>query len=120
MKKTMMSLMVLVIICITACYTQAAVRVRGHFRSNGTYVMPHYRSNPDGNFYNNWSTYPNVNPYTGVIGTRRTPSYNYGQSYYPRVTLPRNPLIENPRVTLPRDPFVDYPRITMPRFDLLD
>ena len=49
--------------------------VRGYFRSNGTYVAPHFRSNPDGNFYNNWSTYPNVNPYTGKIGTRRTPSY---------------------------------------------
>ena len=51
----------------------ADVWVNGHLRSNGSYVQPHYRSNPDGNFYNNWSTYPNVNPYTGRIGTLRSP-----------------------------------------------
>ena len=49
----------------------ADVYVRGYHRSNGTYVQPHYKSNPDGNSYNNWSTYPNVNPYTGKTGTRR-------------------------------------------------
>ena len=54
-----------------ASQAMADVRVRGHYRSNGSYVQPHYRSNPDGNFYNNWSTYPNVNPYTGRTGTRR-------------------------------------------------
>ena len=49
----------------------ADVSVRGYYRSNGTYVQPHYRSNPDGHSYNNWSTYPNVNPYTGRTGTKR-------------------------------------------------
>jgi hypothetical protein len=48
----------------------ADVSVRGYYRSNGTYVQPHYRSNPDGNVGNNWSTYGNVNPYTGEAGTR--------------------------------------------------
>ena len=48
----------------------AATRVRGYYRKNGTYVAPHYRSNPDGNPYNNWSTRGNVNPYTGAIGTK--------------------------------------------------
>jgi len=59
------------------------VYVQGYYRSNGTYVQPHYRSNPDGYFYNNWSTYPNINPYTGRMGTRLTPSYypSY-RSYY--------------------------------------
>ena len=50
--------------------------VRGYYRSNGSYVMPHYRTRADSNFYNNYSTYPNVNPYTGRTGTRRTPSYS--------------------------------------------
>jgi hypothetical protein len=41
--------------------------VRGYYRRDGTYVAPHYRSNPDGNPDNNY-TYPgNVNPYTGRI-----------------------------------------------------
>lgn len=32
----------------------ATVSVRGYYRSNGTYVAPHIRSNPDGNPYNNF------------------------------------------------------------------
>jgi hypothetical protein len=51
--------------------TNAAVRVRGYYRKDGTYVRPHYRSNPDGNFGNNWSTTGNINPYTGKRGTIR-------------------------------------------------
>ena len=43
--------------------------VRGYTRRDGTYVQPHYRSAPDGNVYNNWSTRGNVNPYTGQPGT---------------------------------------------------
>jgi len=72
----------LTIIMSFAAVASASVYVRGYYRSNGTYVAPHYRSNPDGNFYNNWSTYPNVNPYTGKVGTKLTPSYsNYTSSY---------------------------------------
>jgi hypothetical protein len=52
---------------------RADVFVHGYFRSDGTYVAPHFRSDPDHNFYNNWSTYPNINPYTGQMGTRLTP-----------------------------------------------
>ncbi len=48
----------------------ADVYVRGYCKSNGIYVAPHYRSNPDGNAWNNWSTQGNVNPYTGRRGTR--------------------------------------------------
>ncbi|MFZ1937124.1 MAG: hypothetical protein WCB27_09020 [Thermoguttaceae bacterium] len=69
----------------------ADVYVHGYIRSNGTYVQPYYRSNPDGNFWNNWSTYPNINPYTGNVGTRYWPSYNYGnfRSFsYPSYRLP--------------------------------
>jgi hypothetical protein len=64
-------------------HATADVYVNGYFKSNGTYVAPHYRSNADGNFYNNWSTYPNVNPYTGQTGTKLTPSYSPSyRSYY--------------------------------------
>ena len=44
--------------------------VRGYTRKDGTYVQPHFRSAPDGNRFNNWSTQGNVNPYTGKEGTR--------------------------------------------------
>ena len=64
--------------CILVLFVGTAfagsVRVRGHFRSNGTYVQPHYRSTPDRSFNNNWSTRPNINPYIGKRGTR-TPRY---------------------------------------------
>jgi hypothetical protein len=53
----------------------AQVSVRGYYRSNGTYVAPHYRSAPDSSYNNNWSVQPNVNPYTGQMGTR-SPTYN--------------------------------------------
>jgi hypothetical protein len=66
--------------------------VRGYFRSDGTYVQPHHRTAPDHNPFNDYSTYPNINPYTGQPGTRdpydvqreyRTPSPLY-PDYTPR------------------------------------
>lgn len=56
------------------------VHVRGYTRKDGTYVSSYVRSRPDGNFYNNWSTVGNVNPYTGKRGTHRTPPAGYGSS----------------------------------------
>lgn len=44
--------------------------VQGYERSNGTYVAPHYQSNPNGSTYDNYGTRGNVNPYTGQAGTR--------------------------------------------------
>ena len=41
--------------------------VYGYTRGNGTYVQPHWRSDPDGIPYNNFSYPGNLNPYTGKI-----------------------------------------------------
>jgi len=71
----------LIVTLLAALAVSAQVRVRGHFRRDGTYVQPHYRSYPDGNFYNNWSTKGNVNPYTGAPGTRVTPPSSSGSGY---------------------------------------
>lgn len=49
----------------------AATRVRGYYRQNGTYVAPHYRSTPNRTKTDNWSTKGNYNPYTGKIGTKK-------------------------------------------------
>ena len=83
LKVTGLTLMIVALFVMTSGLAFADTYVRGYYRSNGTYVQPHYRSNPDGNFYNNYSTYPNVNPYTGRVGTRRTPSYQnlYNNSF---------------------------------------
>ncbi len=48
--------------------------VKGYFKKDGTYVAPHYRSSPNNNFYDNWSTKGNYNPYTGKKGTK---TYRY-------------------------------------------
>ena len=50
-------------------------RVSGYTRSNGTYVQPHYRTLPNYSIYDNWSTKPNINPFTGRRGTRNP--FNY-------------------------------------------
>ena len=86
-------------VCIFAMFAGSAfagdVFVRGHFRSNGTYVQPHYRSAPDSQRWNNYSYPGNVNPYTG----RRAPGSNN-----PRYNYPSNP-----------NPYDSYPRINRQR-----
>ncbi|MDE0472770.1 MAG: hypothetical protein OXH57_12605 [Ekhidna sp.] len=60
----------------------AQVKVRGYYRKDGTYVRPHYRYNPDGNPYNNWSYPGNTNPYTGKTATGNPDTYL--KNYYNR------------------------------------
>lgn len=54
--------------------------VNGYYRSNGTYVKPHYRTYSDGYTYNNYSYRGNYNPHTGNYGTKSY-SNSYGSSY---------------------------------------
>jgi len=57
-------------------YTSSAdVWVSGYYRKDGTYVIGHWRSRPDGNPYNNWSFPGNINPYTGRIATGNPETY---------------------------------------------
>lgn len=44
-------------------------RVKGYTKSDGTYVAPTRRTNPDGKLSNNYSSKPNVNPSSGRAGT---------------------------------------------------
>lgn len=44
--------------------------VRGYTKKDGTYVAPHQRTNPNGTQRDNWSSKPNVNPYTGKDGKK--------------------------------------------------
>jgi hypothetical protein len=83
--------------------TDAAVRVKGYFRKDGTYLQPHYRSNPDGNPYNNWSFPGNVNPYTGKVAPGNPDTYlkNYNNNSSPtpspsQSTYTSPPLSPNP------------------------
>jgi hypothetical protein len=61
---------VFLFICFSSLTVSARdVYVKGHYRNNGTYVSPHYRTAPDRSLTNNYSTRGNINPYTGNIGT---------------------------------------------------
>ena len=44
--------------------------VRSYTTKNGTYVAPHYQTNPNGTKTDNWSTKGNANPFTGKPGTK--------------------------------------------------
>ena len=44
--------------------------VDGYYKSDGTYVQGHYRTNRNETVRDNYTTYPNVNPYTGQQGQR--------------------------------------------------
>jgi len=63
-----------IVISIVSPFTLAArsqaqgrVRVRGYITRSGTYVMPHWRTAPDGIASNNYSFPGNYNPNTGSI-----------------------------------------------------
>ncbi|MGV7034840.1 hypothetical protein [Methylobacterium symbioticum] len=42
----------------------------GYTNSHGTYVQPHYSTNPNNTQYDNYGTRGNYNPYSGQTGTR--------------------------------------------------
>ena len=67
---------------------QGSNYVAPYTQRDGTYVAPHYRTNPDSTTRNNWTTQPNVNPYTGTPGTR---SPDYGSPSYGAPRAPSNP-----------------------------
>jgi len=77
--RVLMAGAVLALAAFGTAAAQGSHYVNGYYRSNGTYVAPHYQTNPDGNVYNNWSTQGNVNPYTGQPGYR-SPQATYGYS----------------------------------------
>ena len=84
---------------LVSAITLADVHVRGYYRSNGTYVQPHYRSSPNGTVLDNYSTKGNVNPYTGKEGTVNPPIYSYSQS----ISIPA-PAIKNSNTLTPIAP----------------
>ncbi len=66
----MRSVLLAVLLLEFSANVPADERVRGHIRSDGTYVAPHYRTDPNIYRYDNYSSQGNVNPYTGRRGTQ--------------------------------------------------
>ena len=71
MKKLIISAFLLVASVVSA---QANVWVNGYYNSYGTFVPGHYRTSPDSSFSNNYSSWGNINPYTGRKGYKRCSS----------------------------------------------
>ena len=74
--------LILLIVFVSFVTFGQDVYVEGYFKSNGTYVAPHYRSRPDNSFQNNYSSFGNTNPYTNKKGSKREKSsgFSYGSS----------------------------------------
>jgi hypothetical protein len=54
----------------SAGFAHAYVNVKGYYRSNGTYVAPHVRSNPNGLKSDNYGYTPSQGTYNKTYGTR--------------------------------------------------
>lgn len=66
----------------TDCFA-GDVYVNGYTRQDGTYVNGYYRTAPDSDPYNNYSSKGNYNPYTGQAGTVTPSTTQSGYSYNP-------------------------------------
>jgi hypothetical protein len=97
-------------------FSKAQVWVDSYTKSNGTVVQGHYRSEPNNTKLDNWSTYPNVNPYTGETGTIKLDYYDtpfsieyytpvFNSLYLPDYTLP---VYIEPSYSLPQSSGFDY------------
>lgn len=64
-----MKKLIFALISLSATASFADQYVNGYYRSNGTYVQPYHRTEPDSTKLNNYSTVGNTNPYTGKAGT---------------------------------------------------
>lgn len=78
-------LLCLVLVC-SVCSFGFAQKVRyqkGYQKSNGTYVQPHYKTKSNKTNWDNYSTKPNTNSYTGQKGSKAKDyspdAYNYGK-----------------------------------------
>lgn len=102
MKAVIAGALLALVTCGSAA-AQGSHYVRGYTKSNGTYVAPHYQSNPNSTTSDNYSTRGNVNPYTGQAGTRTDtrPSYSYSPPPQPTYTAPAytNPYAPKPPKT---------------------
>jgi TPR repeat protein len=84
--KSMLRFLIALILIIGASVDALGqVRVRGYTKKDGTYVAPHMRSSPNSTQLDNWSVKGNVNPYTGVEGTRNPTNISPQQFYRPQI-----------------------------------
>jgi len=71
-----MKTLVLITMLATSLPAVADQLVRGHVKSDGTYVAPYIRTSPNNVQFDNYSTEGNTNPYTGQRGSQRDSTYD--------------------------------------------
>ncbi|HKB97095.1 MAG TPA: hypothetical protein VKB94_09605 [Rhizomicrobium sp.] len=84
--------------CVSGAVQARQVYVPGHYRSNGTYAQPYYRTVPDSMPYDNYPAYGNVNPYTGPGMVAPNPYQPY-YAPYQQNNAPPPPVYYNPYAT---------------------
>lgn len=89
---------------LIAAPLSAQTQVQGHWRKDGTYVQPHTRTNPNNSTYDNWSSKPNYNPYTGQQGTQNPQPQPY--QWKPIQTQPAQPYRAPPAPQCPPGSFL--------------
>ena len=62
--------LIILIFLIVLNFQSYATHVHGYHRKNGTYVHQHNRTDENQTQRDNYSSKPNVNPYTGKRGTK--------------------------------------------------
>ena len=67
------SILVLLLFAANPLFAQTTTYVPGYVKKNGTYVAPHFKTTPNKTKADNFSTKPNINPYTGKVGTKTNP-----------------------------------------------
>jgi hypothetical protein len=89
-KSMILAVALMVLISFLTASLAEAGWVQGYYRQDGTYVQPHYRTNPDGNPYNNYSFPGNYNANTGRItpGNPNTYLDRYYNPSYPGLNSP--------------------------------
>lgn len=63
-------LLIAVVAISSFAFAQKPVKVKGHYRKNGTYVAPTVRSKPNKTQTDNYSSKGNYHPYTGKKGKK--------------------------------------------------
>lgn len=64
-----MKRILLIAAVLTSTLAFADTYVQGYTKKDGTYVQGHYKTEANSSKYDNYSSKPNINPYTGKKGT---------------------------------------------------
>src|SRR5436853_7748226 len=86
MKEILVVFILLAGLLVNIPSVNAYVSVKGYYRSNGTYVQPYVRSNPNGLKSDNYGYTPSQGEFNKTYGTRGTewdtPTYITDPNYY--------------------------------------